>query len=41
VTAADKARFDRYYGSLSPEEKKLVDSGENFYTLTLRTTAAW
>jgi hypothetical protein len=36
VTAADKARFDRYYGSLSPEEKKLIDSGENFYTLTLK-----
>ncbi|HEX8530695.1 MAG TPA: M1 family metallopeptidase, partial [Cytophagales bacterium] len=36
VTAADKSRFDRYYASLSPEEKKLVDSGENFYTLTLK-----
>lgn len=36
VTAADKARFDAYYNTLSPEEKKLVDSGENFYTLTLK-----
>jgi hypothetical protein len=36
VTQADKARYDRYYNSLTPEEKELVDSGLNFYVLSFK-----
>ncbi len=35
-SASDKSRFDRYNSSLSEEEKKLIESGENFYSLTFK-----
>ena len=36
VTEADKKRYEAYLASLSPEERKLVESGLNFYTLKLK-----
>ncbi|MDO1444859.1 M1 family metallopeptidase [Rhodocytophaga aerolata] len=36
VTQADRAKYQRYYNSLTPEEKELVDSGLNFYVLSLK-----
>jgi hypothetical protein len=36
VTAADKAKYERYYNSLTPQEKELVDSGLHFYVLSFQ-----
>jgi aminopeptidase N len=36
VTPQAKARYEQYQASLSDEEKKLVASGQNFYTLRLK-----
>ncbi|QHT69137.1 M1 family metallopeptidase [Rhodocytophaga rosea] len=36
VTAEDKARYEKYYNSLTAEEKALVDSGLNFYVLNFK-----
>ena len=36
VTEADKKKYDTYLSSLSPEEKALVESGTNFYTLKVK-----
>jgi hypothetical protein len=36
VTTADRAKYERYYNSLTPEEKSLVDSGLNFYVLSFK-----
>jgi hypothetical protein len=36
VTEADRARFERYYNSLTAEEKALVDSGLHFYVLSFK-----
>jgi aminopeptidase N len=36
ITQADKIRYERYYNSLSAEEKALVDSGLNFYVLNFK-----
>ena len=36
VTDNDKKRYEAYLASLSPEERKLVESGLNFYTLKLK-----
>ncbi|MDJ1484177.1 M1 family metallopeptidase [Cytophagaceae bacterium YF14B1] len=36
ITPEDKAQFDSYYKNLTPEEKKLIESGLHFYTLKLK-----
>ena len=36
VTADDKAQFDAYYKNLTPDEKKILDSGLHFYTLKFK-----
>ncbi len=36
VTPGSKTRFNQYYSSLGEDEKKLVEAGENFYTLTFK-----
>lgn len=36
VTEADRARYERYYNSLSAEEKAMVDSGLHFYVLNFK-----
>ena len=36
VTDNDKKKYEAYLASLSPEERKLVESGLNFYTLKLK-----
>ncbi|MFN4147897.1 MAG: M1 family peptidase, partial [Runella sp.] len=36
VTEADKKRYESYLASLSEEERKLVESGLNFYTLKIK-----
>ena len=36
ITEADKKKYDAYLSSLTPEEKALVESGINFYTLKVK-----
>jgi hypothetical protein len=36
VTAADRAKYEQYYHSLTLEEKELIDSGLNFYVLSFK-----
>ena len=36
VTEADKKKYDTYLASLNPDERKLVESGVNFYTLKVK-----
>jgi hypothetical protein len=36
VTEADKKKYDTYLASLSADERALVESGMNFYTLKLK-----
>ncbi|MCU0339485.1 MAG: M1 family metallopeptidase [Spirosomaceae bacterium] len=36
VTDADKKRYEAYLASLTPDERKLVESGLNFYTLKVK-----
>jgi hypothetical protein len=36
ITPEDKAQFEAYQKNLSPEEKKLLESGLHFYTLKLK-----
>ncbi|GAB2794825.1 M1 family metallopeptidase [Rhabdobacter roseus] len=36
VTAADRQKYEAYLATLSPEERELVQSNTNFYTLTLK-----
>ncbi|WP_234733092.1 M1 family metallopeptidase [Tellurirhabdus bombi] len=36
VTEADKKKYQEYLASLSEEERKLAESTQNFYTLTLK-----
>jgi hypothetical protein len=36
VTEADKKKYETYLASLSPDERKLVESGLNFYTLKVK-----
>jgi Peptidase family M1 domain len=36
VTETDKKKYDAYLASLSEEERKLVESGMNFYTLKVK-----
>nr|MCU0339954.1 M1 family metallopeptidase [Spirosomataceae bacterium] len=36
VTDNDKKRYEAYLASLSPDERKLVESGLNFYTLKVK-----
>ncbi len=36
VTDADKKKYEQYLSTLSEEDKKLVESGKNFYVLSLK-----
>jgi hypothetical protein len=36
VTEADKKKYETYLASLNPDERKLVESGLNFYTLKVK-----
>ncbi len=36
VTEADKKKYETYLASLNPDERKLVESGVNFYTLKVK-----
>ena len=36
VTEADKKKYETYLASLTPDERKLVESGMNFYTLKVK-----
>jgi hypothetical protein len=36
VTDADKKKYETYLASLNPDERKLVESGLNFYTLKVK-----
>ena len=36
VTDADKKKYETYLASLTPDERKLVESGMNFYTLKVK-----
>ena len=36
VTDADKKKYEAYLASLTPDERKLVESGMNFYTLKVK-----
>lgn len=36
VTETDKKRYETYLASLTPDERKLIESGLNFYTLKLK-----
>ena len=36
VTEADKKRYQQFLDGLSDDERRLLESGRNFYTLTLR-----
>ena len=36
VTASDKKAFDRYYNSLDEDEKKMLESGLNYYSIKFK-----
>ncbi|MFN3784524.1 MAG: M1 family metallopeptidase [Spirosomataceae bacterium] len=36
VTAAEKSRYEKFLETLTPEERELMESGKNFYTLKLK-----
>ncbi len=36
VTETDKQQYQQYLASLTPDERKLLDSNQNFYTLSLK-----
>ena len=36
VTPADRQRYEEYLATLTPEERELIQTNQNFYTLTLK-----